>query len=739
MGTDRATRRAAKHPAPAAVGVPAPPGASPAGNGPGQGVVWLLALTALLAPALGVPSELMLQDTLKSAVVAFGALLALGLLGWSMRRQSVPLAWHRVVLLPLLLLAYALGSMRWSHAYLAGGEAIRWFLFAVLVWTGAQVLTLRRAEWLAQGIHWGAVMASLWVALQFWLDLRLFPQSAPPSSTFVNRNFFSEFAVCTLPLSLWLVVQARGHAQIALRAFLAAFVWVAILMTGTRSALLAMLALLVVLPYIVWRYRALLGCAQWSRGQRGLAVGVALATLLGLGAVPSSNPQVLADNLGSTALQRSFLRTASMADGKEYTEQGRSFSIRYVMWKATARMVRANPLAGVGAGAWEVYIPLYQEDGAQLETDYYAHNEFLQLVAEYGLAGWLFLLSLLGYLCRAAWRTWQAATPEEQAEAPLRALVLAALLALLVVSNAGFPWRMASTDAVFALCLAWLAASDVRLGWTGGAPAGGRWSPAIARGVTTVALAATGLAGYITWQAARCEYDLVSAVRIALGVSETGEPNHPDLAEPRREMLALLKAGVAINPHYRKLTAMAADELARWGDWPNATWVWESIASSRPYVVAILGNIARGYSAQGDSARARAYLLRAKAVQPNAPSVRSFEVVALARAGEEVKAAQLTRRYLRDGGYDLDLLNSGFLLGKRLGDWPLALEALTRRAQGWPQLAVESWMTIADIQATVLHDDAQALQAYRAAMQAATPEQRPKVRENIPPAMRDRL
>ena len=43
--------------------------------------------------------------------------------------------------------------------------------------------------------------------------------------------------------------------------------------------------------------------------------------------------------------------------------------------------------AGLGAGAWENRIPLYQADGAQLETDYYVHNEFLQLVAEYGLVG----------------------------------------------------------------------------------------------------------------------------------------------------------------------------------------------------------------------------------------------------------------------------------------------------------------------------------------------------------------
>lgn len=32
--------------------------------------------------------------------------------------------------------------------------------------------------------------------------------------------------------------------------------------------------------------------------------------------------------------------------------------------------------------------PRYQRVESQLETDYYAHNEILQLLAEYGLVGW---------------------------------------------------------------------------------------------------------------------------------------------------------------------------------------------------------------------------------------------------------------------------------------------------------------------------------------------------------------
>ncbi len=62
-------------------------------------------------------------------------------------------------------------------------------------------------------------------------------------------------------------------------------------------------------------------------------------------------------------------------------------------------------------------------------------------------------LALVAYLLQSAWRTLKATGPEAGEEAPWRAVFLCSLLALMIVSNVGFPWRMASTGALFALCL----------------------------------------------------------------------------------------------------------------------------------------------------------------------------------------------------------------------------------------------------------------------------------------------
>ncbi len=76
----------------------------------------------------------------------------------------------------------------------------------------------------------------------------------------------------------------------------------------------------------------------------------------------------------------------------------------------------------------------------------------------------------------------------------------------------------------------------------------------------------------------------------------------------------------------------------RWGDWRNATWIWESVLSSRPHIVAILSNAAHGHLALGEPARALEHLRHAKAVQPDAPTVRSLEVIVLSRTGQPAQS-----------------------------------------------------------------------------------------------------
>ena len=696
----------------------------------GDWTVAILAAMMFLTPSVGVPNELMLQDTLKSIVAAFAAVGAGLLFFWQQRNRRDGLRWHGIMWLPLALMFYALGSMFWSHTFLGGVEAVRWFIFSLILWLGINTLSRGRTGYLLEGIHWGACVASLWTVLQFYFDFTYFPQGPNPASTFVNRNFFAEFVVCTFPFSAYLLAQSKSSSRIALMAFTLGFNVVALMMTGTRGAMAAMWILMMILPIIAVFYRKQLAFFKWTSGRRILAGGVLIATVLTMGMGHCGNPKIIKDRelVGATTpFTMALSRTAQIK-----TTDG-SLGIRFIMWKATGDMIKARPLSGVGAGAWEAMQPLYQVAGSQLETDYYVHNEILQLLAEYGLTGWVFLLLLSAYLLTAAWKTIRNKTPEGLSEAPLRAIVLGSMFAFLVVSNIGFPWRLASTGCIFAVCLALLAASDARLSIRGPAAAGRlSWRPAYSQVMAVAMMVCLALTAYISQQAAATESKIVSAVKMALTISQSGDVNNPKWDKTKKEMLQLAKDGIAINTHYRKITPMIADELAKWGDWKNAVWVWESVVLSRPYVIAMMSNIARGYSQLGNNEKALEFLARCEKLQPKAVSVRSLKVILMSRSGKEAEAAILAKESIEDGIFDYDLLSAAHVLGMRKSDFDMAIKGLELRNTGWPASRADGNLKLAQIYTVYKKDDAKAAAAYKAAVEATPEKDRDALRKQIP-------
>ncbi len=704
----------------------------------GDWTVVILALMMFVTPGIGVPNELMLQDTLKSMVVAFAAIAAGLMFFWQQRNRRDGLRWHALMWLPLALMFYALGSMVWSHTYLGGVEAIRWFVFSLILWLGINTLSRDRVDYLIEGIHWGAVVCSLWTVLQFYFDFTYFPQGPNPASTFVNRNFFAEFVVCTFPFTAYLLAQAKTSSRITLLAFTLAFNIIALMMTGTRGALAAMWILVfMALPLTAIIYRKQFQFSKWDSGKRILACGVLIGTILIMGMTSSGNAKVINDRQlpGATnPFTVAFQRTSSIS-----TSDG-SLGIRFIMWKATMVMIKANPITGVGAGAWEAVQPLYQVEGSQLETDYYVHNEILQLLAEYGLTGLLFLLALIGYLLSAAWKTLRNRTPEGLAEAPVRAIALTSLLAFLIVSNIGFPWRLAATGSLFALSLALLAASDARLSIRGPAAASRlNWKPAYSQVLAVAMMVCMALTVYISQQAAATENKIVSAVKMALTISQSGDVNNPKWDKTKREMLKLGKEGIDINTHYRKITPMIADELAKWGDWKNAVWVWESVVLSRPYVVAMMSNIARGYSQMGNNEKALEYLARCEKIQPKAVSVRSLKVILMSRSGKEKEAALLAQQYMNEGTVDFDLLSAAYVLGMRKSDFDMAIQGLVMRNKDWPASRQDGYLKMAAIYVNQKKDDGKAVAAFKGALEATPEKDREALRKQIPPQLLAKL
>ena len=719
---------------------PASPALFQAPLGADTRAAWILVALMVLLPTMGAPMQvLLLQDTFKSALLVFATLTAAVLFFWPQRDRPTHVVWHQIMWLPGALMLYALASMAWSHAYLAGVEAVRWFVLGLLLVLGANTLTPLRMTHLAWGIHIGAVLGALWAGLQFWFDLRFFPQGPMPASTFGNRNFFAEYLVCTLPFSSLLLLRVRSKLTAALIVGSIGLNIVALMMVGARATLVGAALLGLLIPAILMGCRSQFASGTW-RWQHALGlVALLLASVVCLGAIDTGNAKLIEQGGRFDALDRAFSRTLSMARADEYNTG--SFSVRKTLWSISARMALDAPVLGVGAGAWEIHSPRYGQTPGLVEVDFFAHNEPLQLVAEYGIVGWGFLTGMLGYLVLAARRTWQDETPLGRSEAPARALVLCSLLVLLLASGLGFPWHMAATGAMLALCISALAASDFRLNRAGlaGKPLASR----VACNASTV-FKCVGLllvpAIYVAWQAVAFEGRLLRAMDLSNSLTGIGAPGSPPWLAAKDEIVTLTREGLAIHPNNRKLSAVIAYRLARLGDWDNALWILETNIRSNPHVPALLAAAARGQMYKEKWVLAQHYIDRARQISPTAFELEALELLLWSYSGRAAEARARTEQMLRAGVVNQELFQAAYRLGLQDADRGLAILALEAAIRAWPASALDNFIKLGELYhaAGAGHED-HALAAYRSALRLAPPLTQAQVLSRIPPPYAGRL
>ncbi|MDD0813455.1 O-antigen ligase family protein [Curvibacter sp. HBC28] len=719
---------------------PSTPLPEAAGEPLALGAAWMLVLMFFLLPVLGAPEAAPVGDSVKSAIVAFGALG--GLLWFALQRRThpAPLQSHWFLALGVLLTLYSVGSIFWAHAYLATGEALRWALLSLVFWLTLQFKTRSFFVALSWAIHLGVFLSSVVVACQYWFGVEWFAQAAQPASTFVNRNFFSEYAVCALPFSLMLLSRLRAGFPLYFLVVSLAVDVAAFLMTGTRSALLGVGVALVAVPMMFWFYRHPLGLTQrWQASTAGTVVLLFLAVVVALGLLPTGNPSILKDHAvsgrGHSAFAHAFQRFESTGEAQTANDKS-SISVRFDMWRAALKAVAANPIIGVGAGTWEVVIPLYQTEKSEIEIDYYVHNEFLQLIVEYGLVGWAFVLALLALLAQSAWQLLRSVTSSEDSNLAMRLTGVLSLVLLLWVSNLGFPWHLAGTGAFLALNMALMLAPSKSVAET---PIVGPWQ-AVWPWATAV-LAVLGLLAtvYGTRQAFIAEDRYMRSIGLLKAAKLLPNPS-----DPRRKtyMELSLKAGkeaVAINPHYRKLLSQVADEFSNLGDWRNAVWAYELMAASRPNVPVIWANLATGYSYDADHDKAKDALAKAAALKPDAYSVRYATVLVQANAGDVEGAAKKLRSYIEDGGFNVPLVDATLIMARRTGDWDLALKALEGGRVKAPDQAVRMSLQMAAVY-NLLKQPEKVVLAFRDALVfGAKKGQQSAVLQRIPPELREQV
>ena len=533
-----------------------------------------------------------------------------------------PLAWAVAAFVSYAVVRYFTADIE----YVARQELIRILLYAFLFLAVASNLYSQDAtETISYTLTAVAVLASSYAVAQFlnhsnqvWNLTAPYPGRA--SGTYICPNHFAGFLELVLPLALAFLL--AGRVSVITRVVLA------------YAALTIMAGLAVTLSRGGWVAAAagvfmLLGFLLCHQNHRVRAI-LLLVLLLAGGGLAATH--FLSKSVG-------YMRRVAKPDA---TGPGVvDTAARLQMWVPAVQMWRDNVLWGVGPGHFDYRFREYRPEGFQQRPDH-AHNDYLELVADWGSVGGLMMFGGLGIFVFGLVKTWPHVRREESAfgtgMSNRYAFYLGAvsgLFALAVHSLVDFNLHIPA-NALVAVTLLALVASNVRFATKR------HWL----RARRPVQVAMTGVLGVVIiyfavqagrrsgetyWQAQAlkspdfsgeraaalqkalaCEpqnyqtaYDIGECFRTQ---SLTGESNYVELAQ---SALLYYASGSRLNPHdaYSPLrSGMCLDWLGHHADAEN---FYNAAAVRDPNGNYVVANIGWHFVQTGDYAAARQWFMRA--------------------------------------------------------------------------------------------------------------------------------
>lgn len=286
----------------------------------------------------------------------------------------------------------------WRPLSLAPGATLEALIIltaaAMFYWTTRESLgnsgTRALVRWIAIAGSACVVLAAISPAIfpnrlvyGFWRPLDM---HSTPMGPVISRNHFASWMLIAAPIvGGYLAARAKSHwlASTVKRSSVRA-------LTDSRAFFIVGAIALISGGVMISQSRAgLIGFSTaalfalvggWRQfGRRGRLGLVSLFVGLVIGALLISNPVRIVNRLGNTA-----------DDG---------WGGRPMIWRTSRTLAAMYPLAGVGYGAYEGSMPLYQPEPRGMMMNH-AHNQYLQIVAETGVPGILLSLAAVLMLVR---------------------------------------------------------------------------------------------------------------------------------------------------------------------------------------------------------------------------------------------------------------------------------------------------------------------------------------------------
>jgi O-antigen ligase len=295
---------------------------------------------------------------------------------------------------------------------------------AALFWVAG---TLRRAGFaralivaLATGVVVGAGTS---LAQAYGVQTDYFSLNRSPGGTFGNRNFVAHLAAIGLPVVLLVTLTARRAAGVLLGAGGTAVIAAVLVLSRSRAGWLAVIASATVAGLL-----ALLTRERWTDGRSTRRLW-----LVGAAAMAGVAAAVILPNRLEWKSESPYLDSAAgLVNYKEGSGKG-----RLVQYTNSLKMLRSDPLLGVGPGNWPVVYPkfaskndpsLSQEDG--MTSNPWPSSDWVAFLSERGVVGFVLLFAVMFGLFVRAIRD----LGQQRARDPERVLTAVALVGTLAAT-----------------------------------------------------------------------------------------------------------------------------------------------------------------------------------------------------------------------------------------------------------------------------------------------------------------
>lgn len=201
---------------------------------------------------------------------------------------------------------------------------------------------------------------------------------------FINRDHFAAYIelLIAVPIALIVTRYVRGEKTL-LYGGAAAIMGIAAIFSLSRGGVISLLAEMLLIVTIGLRRSQNTPHKHRSRthGRTGRRTIEALTVTLIIAAIVAGVAWLGAEPVIDRIASGNLTNPSLNADVHTF------HSVRGAIWKDTWRLIRENPVAGVGLGAFELAYPIYAWDKGGEGIVAQAHNDYLQVLADAGIFG----------------------------------------------------------------------------------------------------------------------------------------------------------------------------------------------------------------------------------------------------------------------------------------------------------------------------------------------------------------